>query len=141
MVVKEEIRVVEKVWGREVIVVNREYCGKLLLLDKGARSSLHRHSRKTETFYCLAGQVGLEVEGKSYMLNPFARPKTITPGQFHSFWGISAATILEVSSGHDDRDVFRLMESQAGEPGEWPDTIPIVKQVVLKEMLEGGANV
>lgn len=106
---------VKKVWGKELIVINCDkYCGKLLYLDQGAESSCHYHKKKQETFYCLEGQVALTIEGKNYMLNPYSRPKTIKPGVKHSFTGLAASTIIEFSSQHDDRDVFRLSESKAG---------------------------
>ena len=88
-----------------------EYCGKLLYLKKDAESSVHYHPIKKETFYCIQGQVGLTVEDKGYMLNPFSQPKTIMPGEKHQFLGITDAVIMEVSTHHDDRDVVRITES------------------------------
>ncbi len=107
--IKEIIKEVEKVWGREVWIVNcPKYCGKLLFLDKGAISSLHYHKKKQETFYALSGQIGLSIEGKGYMLNPFSRPETIYPRQKHQFTGLSDnIIILEISTHHDDNDVVR----------------------------------
>ena len=115
---KETLHTVEKVWGKEVWIVNNDkYCGKLLYLDKGAECSYHHHEQKQETFYALQGQVALTIEGKGYMLNPFSRPKTIMPGQNHSFMGLSKAVILEISTHHDDEDVVRLEESKSGMVG------------------------
>jgi len=106
---------VKKVWGKEVWIVNcPEYCGKLLYLDKGSQSSYHYHRQKKETFYCLEGQAALTIEGKDYMLNPFARSKTIEPGVKHSFFGLTNCIIIEVSTHHGDSDVVRLTESKAG---------------------------
>ena len=34
---------VEKVWGEEHWIVNRDYCGKKMVLNKGFRCSLHFH--------------------------------------------------------------------------------------------------
>jgi len=107
------MQVVGKAWGEEHIIVNcPEYCGKLLYIDKGAISSLHKHLKKKETFFCLEGQVALTIEGKDYMLNPYSRPKTIHPGQVHSFMGITDAVMIEFSTRHDDKDVYRLTESK-----------------------------
>lgn len=106
---------VPKVWGKEVIIVNCDkYCGKLLVLNMGAQSSIHYHGEKQETFYCLEGQVGLMIQGRDHMLNPFSRPKTIYPGQKHQFVGIISSIIIEVSTHHDDSDVVRLTESKGG---------------------------
>lgn len=113
---KETMKEVEKVWGKELIIVNcGNYCGKLLYLDKGAESSYHQHINKQETFFCLQGQVALTIEGRDYMLNPFSRPKTIKPGQLHGFRGITDSLILEISTYHEDRDVVRKTESKKGE--------------------------
>lgn len=112
---KEELKEVKKVWGKELWVVNcPEYCGKLLYLDKGAVSSYHKHLKKKETFFALQGVTALTIEGKDYMLNPYSRPKTIFPGQLHSFVGISDAVILEVSTFDSGEDTVRLTESKAG---------------------------
>lgn len=125
---KETMKEVEKVWGRELIIVNcPEYCGKFLYLDKGAICSYHYHKirrkwyqlwliphGKKETFYALQGQVALTIEGKDYMLNPYSRPKTIKPGQLHGFRGITDSLILEIASHHDDKDVYRISESKSG---------------------------
>lgn len=111
---KEVLKEVKKVWGKELWVVNcPEYCGKLLYLDKGAVSSYHRHLKKKETFFALEGHVTLTTEGRDYMLNPYSRPKTIVPGKLHSFSGITKAVILEISTHHDDTDVMRITESKA----------------------------
>ena len=112
--VKEEPQEIEKAWGHETILCRREYCLKLLHLHKGACSSHHRHSRKIETFFCLEGTVALTVNGKGYLLSPFTRPKTVEPGDEHSFYGISAAVILEGSTGDDPEDVERFTASQPG---------------------------
>lgn len=113
--IKEAFNEVEKVWGEEIWLVNRpEYCGKLLVLDKGAQSSYHYHKKKQETFYCIEGYAVLTVEDKEYMLAPFARPKTIFPNEKHMFRGITEAVILEVSTQHDEADVYRLTESIGG---------------------------
>lgn len=115
MPIKEKMVRVPKVWGDELWIVNNHlYCGKLLYLDEGASSSLHMHKKKQETFFCLSGQVGLHIEGKDYMLNPFSRPKTILPGEKHQFNGLTEAIILEISTHHEDSDVVRFSESQKG---------------------------
>lgn len=111
----ESLNIVNKFWGFEIILVNRkEYCGKLLLLNKGASSSLHCHKVKQETFYCLEGQAILMVEGKTYDLNPMASAKTIFPNEYHKFEGVSRTAILEISTHHNDSDVERKELSKSG---------------------------
>ena len=114
--VKEEPQEIEKLWGHETVLFpsRQKYCAKLLHLHKGAQSSHHRHPSKEESFYCLEGTAVLTVTGKSYMLTPFARPKTILPGEEHSFHGVTEAIILEVSTHDDPEDVERFSTSQPG---------------------------
>lgn len=114
--VKEEPQEIEKAWGHETVLFRRpEYCAKLLHLHKGACSSRHNHPlKKVETFFCLEGTAVLTVNGKGYLLTPFARPKTIEVGEEHSFFGASDAVILEVSNCDDPQDVERFSESRAG---------------------------
>ena len=103
--------VVDKVWGREEIIVNNDkYCGKLLYLNAGATCSLHYHPKKQETFYCLKGTVLLLVQGEEFFLE---EPYTILPNAPHQFHGITDAVLLEVSTPHRDDDVVRLTESKA----------------------------
>ena len=110
--IKEEFKFVYKVWGEEIWLVNNDrYCGKLLVVNKGAECSYHYHPKKKETFYCLEGYGTLIVNGKEELLAPFSRPKTIEPGDKHKFIGITPLVIIEVSSFHDDEDVVRLSES------------------------------
>lgn len=113
MVRKEDIKEVKKVWGKEVWIVNcPQYCAKILMLDKRAMSSRHRHKNKQETFFALEGVASLTVGSESFILSPDSRPKTIFPGEVHSFWGASKAKILEVSTYHDDNDIERFSESK-----------------------------
>ena len=123
--IKENINVVEKVWGFEHWLVNREYCGKMLIVDEGATCSYHRHLKKTETFYCPSGRVKLTIDDEEYDLNPFARPKTIIAGEFHKFHALEPSLILEISTHHEDDDVERVTESIAGIKNDSnEDTIP-----------------
>ncbi len=114
---KENVKVIEKVWGEELIIVNRdEYCGKLLYLKAGAQSSSHYHKEKMETFYALSGTVALTINKRDYLLTPFSRPKTIEPGVLHMFTGLGQtdSIILEISTHHSDDDVVRETESKGG---------------------------
>jgi len=102
------LKTVNKVWGREKWIVNcPDYCGKLLLVHKGASSSLHYHPKKKETFYVLEGKARLTVGNKEV-----STPITIEPNTPHRFYGITDTVILEVSTFHSDDDVVRMEESQ-----------------------------
>lgn len=116
---EEEIKIVPKLWGKEIWLVNNDlYCGKLLCVDKDACSSVHFHLKKLETFVCLQGQVELTLFDKtgnanSYLLLPLSSPHTILPGQAHRFYGMRDSVLLEVSTHHNEEDVVRLTESYA----------------------------
>jgi mannose-6-phosphate isomerase-like protein (cupin superfamily) len=110
----------EKVWGREIWMVNNElYCSKFLVVHPGSSCSLHRHLVKDETFVVLAGQIALEMEGNSREMKA-TDSQRIPAGTWHRFtnpdnstWGL--AIVLEVSTHHDDEDVERLEPSRGNE--------------------------
>ena len=108
------MKVVEKVWGREIWLVNEpEYCCKLLKLNKGASGSLHYHRLKKETFIIRKGKVTVELDALHLILDEGDPPYTILPGQVHRMTGLEDSIILEVSTYHDDDDVVRLEASKA----------------------------
>lgn len=112
----DELVAVDRDWGRELWIVNcDEYCGKLLYLPKDAKAGDHYHNLKKETFYCLRGQTIVTLENKEFVLNALSKPLTIKPGQVHSFYGVSNALILEVSTHHREDDVVFLSEGSRAE--------------------------
>ena len=60
----------KKEWGEEQWIVNKEYCGKKLVLRKNRRCSLHKHEKKDEVFYLLSGLVRMEIGGEVFTLRP-----------------------------------------------------------------------
>ena len=53
-------KIVEKEWGHEIWMANNEeenYCGKILHINAGHKSSMHYHMDKHETFYVTEGQL------------------------------------------------------------------------------------
>lgn len=104
---------IPKAWGKEIIIVNNNlYAGKLLLIDKGAYSSIHSHREKDETFYCIEGGVLLVVEDKAHWLRPGVDPIRIKPGQRHMFVGVAESKIIEVSTEDKNEDTVRLTKSK-----------------------------
>lgn len=110
-------------WGRELRMVNRsatadcsaEYCGKLIELTYPARSSIHYHKEKTETFIVLNGVVTIQL-GNAMRDYGVGEQVTIYPGQKHSFMiarknNGRKALILEVSTHHEDEDTYRVEPS------------------------------
>ena len=102
MVFKE----VKKEWGKEIWIVNRDYCGKKLVLNKGFRCSMHFHKNKDETFYILKGKVLMETDNKKQIMLP-GSSVLITPNTKHRFTGLEDSEIMEFSTHHDDSDSYR----------------------------------
>ena len=102
----EKIKIVPKEWGHEEWIVNREYCGKKLVLKKGYRCSIHHHKLKDETFYIQSGRVLMEVDGNNKIMKP-GEVQLIKPGQKHRFTGIEDSEIFEFSTHHEDSDSYR----------------------------------
>ncbi len=100
----------EKLWGEEHWIVNRDYCGKKLVLRRGWRCSLHYHERKDEVFYLIAGRVLLEHAGGWRVMVP-GHAQRIPPGTVHRFWGLDDSEIIEFSTHHEDDDSYRLEPS------------------------------
>lgn len=102
---------VPKVWGKEVWIVNRRYCGKILVLNKGFQCSMHYHKKKDETFYVLIGKVLMELGTSRWIMHP-GESLLIPPGAQHRFTGIDDSEIIEFSTHHEDEDSYRVQESR-----------------------------
>jgi len=103
----EEVKFVDKVWGKEIWMANNSlYCGKKLILEKGKRVSLHKHKNKDETFYIDEGKLLMEVEDKKWIMKK-GDVVRIKPGTLHRYTGIDNAVIIEISTHHEDDDTYR----------------------------------
>jgi mannose-6-phosphate isomerase-like protein (cupin superfamily) len=105
-----DIPVVPKVWGEEHWIVNREYCGKKLILKQGFRCSMHYHKVKDETFYVVKGRVLLETEAGDYVMVP-GDSRHIPQRLLHRFSGLEDSEIIEFSTHHEDADSYRTEPS------------------------------
>jgi quercetin dioxygenase-like cupin family protein len=110
---KSTIKVVEKGWGRELWIHNdAQYCGKVLVLNKGKRCSLHFHVKKHETFYVSKGLVRMELVERDGTRSEFElRPGEaleIPPGLVHRFTGLEDSEIMEFSTEHFEEDSYRV---------------------------------
>jgi sialic acid synthase SpsE/D-lyxose ketol-isomerase len=85
--------------------VNREYCKKLLVQIPGQSHPLHYHRRKEETFQVLAGELGLEMDGKLRLLRP-GETALVMPGVWHRFWTEKGAVVEEISTTHFNDDSY-----------------------------------
>jgi mannose-6-phosphate isomerase-like protein (cupin superfamily) len=103
---------IDKKWGSELIIYNKEYCLKLLTVNSGWQSSLHYHGVKDEVFYIASGVCDLEVNEYVHRLLP-GETFHLPPGTRHRFRAINEPCyIVEASNHHDDADVYRLEESR-----------------------------
>ncbi len=96
----------QKTWGSEQWIVNKDYCGKSLLLRKGYRCSLHYHKNKDETFYVTKGKVLMEVDDEEFVMVP-GQAIRITPNTLHRFTGLKYSLIIEFSTHHEESDSYR----------------------------------
>jgi mannose-6-phosphate isomerase-like protein (cupin superfamily) len=113
---RAKVRVVPKEWGEERwLVNNRLYCGKLMILRRGWRCSLHMHRVKDETFFVRTGRMLFEIEGpggrvRKRILGPGA-VQHVPPGTWHRFSGLRRTEFYEFSTTHDDADSYRKVPS------------------------------
>lgn len=106
----------DKGWGYEIWIHNSsDYCGKILVLEKGKRCSLHHHIQKKETFYIQSGKLLMKLVEESGKETEFEMEKgdvlEIQPGLKHQFIGIAAITeIMEFSTQHFETDSIRTLK-------------------------------
>ena len=103
---------VHKTWGNELWVVNREYCGKILNINKDAQCSLHYHLLKDETFYLLEGKIKLKYGKQERIMNK-GDVHHIKQGVLHRFKGLEDSVLIEFSTHHLDSDSYRIEESRS----------------------------
>lgn len=91
--------------GLVVRVNETEYCSKFMTLEPGQECPLHYHKLKKETFFVLAGDVALWLDGQTVALAP-GQSHTINPGVLHSFKSLGGAVIEEVSTHDENSDSY-----------------------------------
>lgn len=101
-----DIEIHPKAWGEEHWIVNKEYCGKKLVLRAGHRCSIHYHKIKDEVFYVTSGLVLMEVGDSVRVLAPGMK-QHIGPNQRHRFTGLENSEIFEFSTCHSEEDSYR----------------------------------
>jgi len=110
--------IVEKEWGREVIIENNEkYCGKILEFEAGTKLSNHFHLKKTETWYILEGELKFyyydyEAGEQQYEFLTEGHVVHIPVGVLHRLEVIESCRIFEVSTQHFDEDSYRIQPSE-----------------------------
>ena len=104
----------ERGWGYEVWIENiPEYCGKVLVLESGKRSSLHFHMKKKETMYLESGLVIIKLidpeTGKEYGVELNEKDSLLIPqGQTHQIIAMKNSRLFEFSTIHDELDSYRV---------------------------------
>lgn len=111
---------VSKEWGTEEIIVNDIYCAKIMTIQPRGYLSLQYHLLKTETFHILSGILDLQRfnPNGTYVIDVMKKGDSVTihAGQVHRFFNRSSTCVvlLEISTKHDDDDVYRVTQSGTG---------------------------
>ena len=112
-----QVKIVDKVWGREEWLVNNDdFCGKKLIFNEGTKLSLHMHHEKHELFYLESGKLIFRYHDYNEVL---LKERLMLPGDmvyipqcnFHSVEALVDSVIIEISSHHEDSDSYRLTRS------------------------------
>lgn len=103
-----EPEVIQKPWGREIIIADEPaYGAKILVIKAGEQLSLQRHQQRDETWYVLKGTPRV-TNGKDVVV---LRPNDliqIPRGQWHRLEGYKCeARVLEIANGYVDGDIER----------------------------------
>jgi mannose-6-phosphate isomerase-like protein (cupin superfamily) len=107
---------VEKGWGYELWIVNKDYCGKLLYFHKGKRCSYHYHRVKDEVFYLQSGRLLVRYadhddldQAEAVELRPGMR-FSIPTGLRHQMIALEDSELFEFSTHHEDADSVRVVK-------------------------------
>lgn len=106
-----------KGWGHELIIHNcDEYCGKILVFNKGKKCSYHYHELKKETFYVLSGRILLkhgktdEISEAEEIILEKGMKFEIERGLRHQMFALEDSEICEFSTRHFDEDSIRVIK-------------------------------
>ena len=109
------MKFVKKGWGSELWIVNKpEYCGKLLIMNKGKCCSWHYHVLKDEVFYLQSGKMLIKYSEEDDITT--AKELILNPGEnFHVYRGLrhrmialKDSELFEFSTQHFDSDSYRV---------------------------------
>lgn len=137
-------RYVDKEWGNELHIVNHEYCGKLMILNPGCKSSIHRHNNKRETFYVASGAMVVD------LLHPDGSRETcvlrrggtltIEPLTWHRFMSSENCLFYEFSTHDDPEDNDRRTKSGKMKPEDHAHYERSLQAAYEKEEAESGSR-
>jgi len=103
-----------RTWGYEKWVENLDdYCGKILVLQKDKKGSMHYHMKKLETMYLSSGRVNIRFRDPSnaedYVINLHVGDSVRIPrGQQHQIIALMDSTLIEFSTKHEEEDSYRV---------------------------------
>lgn len=111
---KQEVKIVQKPWGHEVIWAHTSlYVGKILHVKAGQALSVQYHNQKDETIHLLSGEMIYRVgQGNDELVEVVLRAGDSfrnEPGTVHQMEAVTDCDILEASTPHLD-DVVRLSD-------------------------------
>ena len=108
---------VEKGWGHEIWIVNKEeYCGKLLFFEKDKRCSWHHHKLKDEVFYLQSGMMRVKfsyednIESADEIILEPGQNFYVPPGLRHQMIALEESELFEFSTQHFDSDSYRIIK-------------------------------
>jgi quercetin dioxygenase-like cupin family protein len=107
--------VVPKGWGSEVhIANNEEYCGKLLVFEKGKEFSMHYHVDKYETWYVQKGRfmfIWINPENADVNREELKEGDVVTiyQGIAHQLKALEDSIIFETSTHDNINDSYRVV--------------------------------
>lgn len=99
-------------------VINRKYAKKVLVQLAGQMHPWHFHKLKEETFNVLWGQLNIELDQRTKVLQP-GDTLTVLPGVWHRFWTKDGVVFEEISttafpndSVYRDPEINKLTSAQ-----------------------------
>jgi len=108
-------KIVPKGWGYEKWITNNEkYCGKILKIAKGKKTSWHYHNLKDEVMYIQSGSVsisfgmGQNIEHAERTVLSTGDSFHIPSGLVHRIHAIEDSDVFEFSTQHFDEDSIRV---------------------------------
>ena len=134
-----EIPIYLKEWGSEHWIVNKDYCGKKLVLRQGYRCSIHHHKIKDETFYVIKGRVLMEVNGRVRVLVP-GEKQHVAAGDSHRFTGLEESEMIEFSTHHLEDDSYRDVPSGKVPDDEWRSMQKIAENITTSSWASDGSS-
>ena len=107
---------VDKGWGSETWIVNKDYCGKILHFFSGRRCSWHYHIKKDEVFWLSSGKLLILYgwsddinQAEKTILYPGAKFE-VPVGLRHQMVGMEESMLIEFSTHHEDDDSIRVIK-------------------------------